>query len=122
MKYSFTWNGTSCRTKGIRLFSMPDIIRPEERVNHVVIPGRSGELTLVPVTDSADITFDDLVGYESQKKTLRDNTEAFVSGLYANNVLLYGDSGTGKSTSVHALMHEYSERGLRLIEVSKPDR
>ena len=81
-----------------------------------------GELKLVPVTDSADVTFDDLVGYESQKKTLKDNTEAFVSGSYANNVLLYGDSGTGKSTSIHALMHEYSDRGLRLIEVSKPDR
>lgn len=82
----------------------------------------SGKLKLVPVTDSADVTFDDLIGYEAQKKTLRDNTEAFVSGHYANNVLLYGDSGTGKSTSVHALMHEYAERGLRLIEVSKPDR
>jgi predicted AAA+ superfamily ATPase len=82
----------------------------------------SGELKLVPVTDSADVTFDDLIGYEAQKKTLRDNTEAFVSGHYANNVLLYGDSGTGKSTSVHALMHEYAERGLRLIEVSKTDR
>ena len=82
----------------------------------------SGELKLVPVTDSADVTFDDLVGYESQKKTLKDNTEAFVSVSYANNVLLYGDSGTGKSTSIHALMHEYSDRGLRLIEVSKPDR
>ena len=77
---------------------------------------------LVPVTESADVRFDDLIGYESQKKTLRDNTEAFVSGHYANNVLLYGDSGTGKSTSVHALMHEYSDRGLRLIEVSKQDR
>ena len=84
--------------------------------------GGTGGLELVPVTDSADVTFDDLIGYESQKKTLRDNTEAFVSGHYANNVLLYGDSGTGKSTSVHALMHEYSDRGLRLIEVSKSDR
>ena len=82
----------------------------------------AGELKLVPVTDSAEVTFDDLVGYEAQKKTLKDNTEAFVSGSYANNVLLYGDSGTGKSTSIHALMHEYSDRGLRLIEVSKPDR
>ncbi len=82
----------------------------------------AGELTLVPVADAADVTFDDLVGYETQKKTLKDNTEAFVSGLFANNVLLYGDSGTGKSTSIHALMHEYSDRGLRLIEVSKPDR
>jgi predicted AAA+ superfamily ATPase len=82
----------------------------------------AGELKLVPVTDSAEVTFDDLVGYEAQKKTLKDNTEAFVSGSYANNVLLYGDSGTGKSTSIHALMHEYSDRGLRLIEVTKPDR
>ena len=82
----------------------------------------AGELTLVPVADAADVMFDDLVGYETQKKTLKDNTEAFVSGLFANNVLLYGDSGTGKSTSIHALMHEYSDRGLRLIEVSKPDR
>lgn len=52
MKYSFSWNGVSCRTKGIRLLSMPPIIRPEERVDHVVIPGRSGELTQ---TEGADI-------------------------------------------------------------------
>ena len=84
--------------------------------------GRGDELRLVPVTDSTDVSLDDLIGYETQKKTLRDNTEAFVSGRFANNVLLYGDSGTGKSTSVHALMHEYSDRGLRLIEVSKQDR
>ena len=84
--------------------------------------GGPEELRLVPVTDSTDVRLDDLIGYESQKKTLRDNTEAFVSGRYANNVLLYGDSGTGKSTSVHALMNEYSDRGLRLIEVAKPDR
>jgi predicted AAA+ superfamily ATPase len=82
----------------------------------------SAELSLVPVTDSADVSFDDLVGYETQKRTLCDNTEAFVSGRFANNVLLYGDSGTGKSTSVHALMHEFADRGLRLIEVTKPDR
>lgn len=45
MIYSFTWNGVNCRTKGIRLQSMPEIIRPEERVGHVTIPGRAGELT-----------------------------------------------------------------------------
>ena len=86
------------------------------------VQGSESELKLIPVADSADVSFDDLIGYESQKKTLRENTEAFVSGHYANNVLLYGDSGTGKSTSVHALIHEYSDRGLRLIEVSKTDR
>ena len=84
--------------------------------------GSEVEFKLVPVADSADVSLDDLIGYESQKQTLRDNTEAFVNGHFANNVLLYGDSGTGKSTSVHALMHEYSDRGLRLIEVSKTDR
>ena len=47
MIYSFTWNGTNCRTKGIRLQSMPEVVRPEERVSHVVIPGRSGDLTLL---------------------------------------------------------------------------
>ena len=84
--------------------------------------GSEAEFKLVPVADSADVSLDDLIGYEFQKQTLRDNTEAFVNGHFANNVLLYGDSGTGKSTSVHALMHEYSDRGLRLIEVSKTDR
>lgn len=79
-------------------------------------------MRIVPVTDTEDVTFDDLVGYEEQKKTLKENTEAFVSGVHANNVLLYGDSGTGKSTSVHALMHDYFGRGLRLVEISKADR
>ena len=45
MIYSFIWNGASCRAMGIRLQSMPEVIRPEERVNHIVIPGRAGELT-----------------------------------------------------------------------------
>ena len=77
---------------------------------------------IVPVTDTEDVTFDDLVGYDEQKKTLKENTEAFVNGVHANNVLLYGDSGTGKSTSVHALMHDYFARGLRIIDISKADR
>lgn len=80
------------------------------------------EMEIVPVTDAEDITFDTLVGCESQTEILRDNTEAFLAGLAANNVLLYGDSGTGKSTSVHALMHDYYDKGLRLIEISKSDR
>ena len=77
---------------------------------------------IVPVTETEDVTFGDLVGYEDQKKALKENTEAFVNGVHANNVLLYGDSGTGKSTSVHALMHDFFTRGLRLVEISKPDR
>ena len=51
MKYSFIWNNVSCATKGIRLQSMPEIVKPEERVNHVTIPGRSGEMTLTEGDD-----------------------------------------------------------------------
>ena len=89
-----------------------------------VAEGATGEKDslLVPVAEASDVTFDDLIGYESQKETLRANTEAFVSGQPANNVLLYGDSGTGKSTSIHALMHDYFDRGLRLIEIGKQHR
>ena len=80
------------------------------------------EIDLIPITDDADVCFDDLIGLETQKQTLRENTEAFLSGKHANNVLLYGDSGTGKSTSVHALMHDYFSKGLRLVELNKSDR
>ena len=59
------------------------------------------------------------MGYELQKKKLIDNTQAFVDGKAANNVLLYGDAGTGKSSSVKAVLNEYYDKGLRIIEVYK---
>ena len=59
------------------------------------------------------------MGYELQKAKLIENTEAFVEGREANNVLLYGDAGTGKSSSVKAVLNEYYGRGLRMIEVYK---
>lgn len=77
-----------------------------------------GEL-LEPITTTGDMRLDDLIGYENQKKRLKDNTEAFVSGRKANNVLLYGDAGTGKSTSIKAILNQYYDRGLRMIEVYK---
>ncbi len=61
MKYYFIWNDVDCRTKGIRLQSMPEIIRPEERISHVIVPGRAGELT---VTEGDDI-------YNSYIQTIR---------------------------------------------------
>ena len=67
------------------------------------------------------MVLDDLVGYEIQKKKHPENTEAFIEGRLANNVLLYGDAGTGKSTSVKAIMNEYYDRGLRMIGVYKQD-
>lgn len=76
-------------------------------------------LDIVPITNMAETTLDDLVGYEIPKQKLIDNTEAFISGKKANNCLLYGDGGTGKSSSIKAIANEYYSRGLRLIEVYK---
>ena len=76
-------------------------------------------VNIYPITNTDDIRLSDLVGYEMQKKKLIDNTEAFVDGRKANNVLLFGDSGTGKSTSVKAILNEYYNKGLRMIEIYK---
>ena len=78
-----------------------------------------GEVRIIPITRTEHVSLSDLVGYESQKQKLIDNTEAFLKGLPANNVLLYGDAGTGKSSSIKAIMNTYYEQGLRLIEVYK---
>ena len=72
-----------------------------------------------PIKNIAHVKLDDLVGYELQKKKLLDNTEAFVNGKKANNCLLFGDAGTGKSSSIKAIANEYYDRGLRIIEVYK---
>ncbi len=74
---------------------------------------------LEPVDRTSSVTLDDLIGYEHQKKMMTDNMEAFMRGLSFNHMLLYGDAGTGKSTSVKALLNMYAPRGLRLIEVRK---
>lgn len=74
---------------------------------------------IVPILNTEPVTLEDLVGYELQKKELIKNTEDFINGHRANNVLLYGDSGTGKSTSIKAVLNQYSSRGLRMIEVYK---
>ena len=74
---------------------------------------------LIPITATSDVVLDDLIGYELQKEKLIANTEAFVNGRAANNVLLYGDAGTGKSTSIKAILNQYYDRGLRMIEVYK---
>ncbi len=65
------------------------------------------------------ITFDDLIGYDVQQRQLIRNTEVFIRGKKANNVLLYGDKGTGKSSSVKALLNYFGDRGLRMINVPK---
>lgn len=74
---------------------------------------------IIPITKIAHVHLDDLVGYELAKKKLIDNTEAFVNGKKANNCLLFGDAGTGKSSSIKAILNQYYDRGLRMIEVYK---
>lgn len=72
-----------------------------------------------PIRNIAHVSLDDLVGYEIPKQKLVDNTEAFVNGKKANNCLLFGDAGTGKSSSIKAIANAYYDRGLRIIEVYK---
>ena len=74
---------------------------------------------ILPITKIAHVHLDDLVGYEIAKKKLIDNTEAFVKGRKANNCLLFGDAGTGKSSSIKAILNQYYDQGLRMIEVYK---
>ena len=83
------------------------------------VAGSEAEDILTPITNTGDMLLSDIIGYESQKQKLIENTEAFVSGRQANNVLLFGDAGTGKSTSIKAILNEYYSRGLRMIEVYK---
>ena len=75
----------------------------------------------VPITAIDSIRLTDLKNYEVQRGKVVDNTVAFISDLPANNILLYGDRGTGKSSTVHAILNEYKNRGLRMIEISKGD-
>lgn len=78
-----------------------------------------GGTRIVPITNIAHVHLDDLVGYEIAKEKLIANTEAFVKGRRANNCLLYGDAGTGKSSCVKAILNQYYDQGLRMIEVYK---
>ncbi|TDO73362.1 hypothetical protein DFR79_13913 [Halanaerobium saccharolyticum] len=74
--------------------------------------------TLKAVNNPDPITFDQLIAYQKEKKKLIENTESFLKGYQTHNVLLYGDSGTGKSSSVKALLNRYYQQGLRLIEIN----
>lgn len=84
------------------------------RIDGTVTPAR-----IVPITNIAHVHLDDLVGYEIAKKKLIDNTEAFVQGRPANNCLLFGDAGTGKSSSIKGILNQYYDQGLCIIEAYK---
>ena len=98
------------RDRGVGMFGMNRAFR---------IADGDGTVEFLPVQNADKILLSDLIGYEHQKGQLKQNTQAFVLGKRANNVLLYGDSGTGKSSSVKAVLNEYFENGLRMIEIYK---
>lgn len=78
---------------------------------------RGGDIR--PILNPDRTALSDLRGYELQRRAAEENTLAFLNGLPANNCLLYGDRGTGKSSTVKALLNEYYPRGLRMIEMPK---
>ena len=78
-----------------------------------------GEEGLVPLDRLDPITFDDLIGCENQKHILNETIKAFLKGLPVNNILLYGDSGTGKSSSIKALLNKYHDKGLKLVSIAR---
>lgn len=84
---------------------------------HIAFLWRDGQL--LPVEHPDPIRLHNLKGYEYQRQIAVDNTRAFLNGFEANNMLLYGDRGTGKSSTVKALLNEYAGEGLRMIEMPK---
>lgn len=84
---------------------------------HIAFTWRNKKI--IPIKYVDPITLSDLKNYENQRQRVVDNTEGFVKGHPANNVLLYGDRGTGKSSTVHAILNEYHTQGLRMIEIPK---
>lgn len=82
-------------------------------------PDTEGNVEIVPITNITHVHLDDLIGYEIPKQKLIANTKAFIDGKKANNCLLFGDAGTGKSTCVKAILNQYYDQGLRIIEVYK---
>ncbi len=83
------------------------------------IKNTGSSVEFLPINNTDKVMLSDMVGYEIQKKALTENTEAFLRGIPANNVLLYGDAGTGKSSCIKALINEYYADGLRMIEIYK---
>src|SRR5215467_2633711 len=82
---------------------------------------RNGKGAIEPVRHVHRIALKDLRGIDAQKQLVEQNTRQFVEGHPANNVLLTGARGTGKSSLIKALLNKYADKGLRLIEVDKQD-
>ncbi len=99
------------RDYGVGMFGLNKAFR--------IASGENGALKFLAINNMEKVMLDDLIGYEIQKQKLVENTKAFVEGRKANNCLLFGDSGTGKSTSIKAIVNEFYPQGLRMIEIYK---
>ena len=84
-----------------------------------IVHPQGKDMEIKAIKNIDHVKLEDLVGYEIAKKKLIDNTEAFVKGKPANNCLLFGDAGTGKSSSIKGIINKYYDQGLRMIEVYK---
>ena len=104
------------RDYGVGMFGLNKAFRiVDDRITN----SEDESFAFVPINNMDQVVLEDLVGYELQKKKLLENTVAFVEGRKANNALLFGDSGTGKSTSIKAIVNEFYDQGLRMIEIYK---
>lgn len=99
------------RDYGVGMFGLNKAFRISQSDNKPIV--------FQPINNMEQVYLNDLIGYEEQKRQLVENTKAFVEGRKANNVLLFGDSGTGKSTSIKAIVNEFYRDGLRMIEIYK---
>ncbi len=103
---------------GVGMFGLNKAFRIADS-NDSSVGSSPSALAFLPINNMDKVMLSDLVGYEIQKQKLIENTKAFVEGRPANNVLLFGDSGTGKSTSIKAIVNEFYPQGLRMIEIYK---
>lgn len=110
---------------GVGKFGLHKAFRVEPIASSANTPGMilnggyQNACEIIPITNIAHVDLEDLVGYESQKQKLIDNTEAFINKRPSNNCLLFGEAGTGKSSSIKAILNKYYDQGLRIIEVYK---
>lgn len=108
---------------GLLVARMEQLLQPvstQTDWNHIAFRWRRGR-GLQPVAHPHRIPLDNLLCMEPQKQEIVRNTRQFIAGRSANNVLLWGSRGTGKSSLIKAILHEFSDRGLRLVEVEKAD-
>ncbi len=133
IKYSPSGNDTGfCEAYIKSIRAMTDSQSPQELLDRLIMHYRTlgcgilakycaykydGVLTGISKIDN--VSFDSLIGLDYQKKILIDNTKALINGKKANNVLLFGDRGCGKSSSVKALLNMFAKDGLRVIEIPK---